>query len=93
MNKKEAESIVLPHVYEKDNLKMIKFQGTRGDYTSELVFVGVTPTGNIRAKEIVGHAQGGIPDRFRNRIAKLRTRDSKYYWWIEDGTGSLIFKP
>lgn len=95
MNQAEAMNIVKPHLYKKNNNTMINFEGTRSDYTVPMIFQGVTPSGNLRVREVTGTKEGGIPDKFRNRVAQLRkkTATSGHYWWIEDGTGSLIFKP
>lgn len=93
LNKKQVQETIKPHLYSRNGLTMIDFQSVRMDFKVPVIFVAVTQAGHIRVKDIVSTKADGIPDKFRNRVAKQRHRDSGYYWWIEDGTGSLIFKP
>ena len=92
LSRKEVQNLIEPHLYKSKGYTYINFKGTYSDYKVPMIFVGVTASGHIRVKDVTGTKEGGIPSSFRNRVAKQRHRESGYYWWIEDGTGSLIFK-
>lgn len=93
LNKKEIEDLLKPFLYEEHGFTMMDFEGTRSDYKVPMVFLKITPQGNLKLREVTGYAQGGMPDKFRNRVAKQRERNGEHYWFIEDGTGSMILKP
>jgi hypothetical protein len=85
----------LDQVYKKNGREWIDFNGTRGDYKSELLFMGTTDAGNLKVGEVNGWVDGK-PCNIKRRLAKLRREESherKIYWYIEDGTGSLILRP
>jgi hypothetical protein len=94
--------IINPLLYKENGFAMLDFQGSRSDYKHSVIFHNVTESGNIKVSEVIGHAEGGIPNKFRKRIAQLNystitqpnyTSDADYmYWWIEDGTGSVILR-
>ena len=86
---KKVFELIKGKIYQKGNTKRIDFFGTRADYKVSMIFYSITSSGNIKVGDIVGE-RGGMPSNVRNRIAQLRYRNNMPYWWIEDGTGSLI---
>lgn len=85
---KMVSEMVEPLLYKHDGRTMINFEGTRSDYITPLVFLGVTASGNVKVGHIYLRSPEGI--KYNKRLAKLRKSDDRNYLWIEDGTGSLV---
>lgn len=89
----QLKKLIKEMEYKENGLSKIDFHGTRSDYQVDMLLGNLTPKGNLKVREITGTKQGGIPSSFRNRIAQLNTDyDGEPYWFINDGTGSLVLK-
>lgn len=70
MNKKETEQLIAPHIFNYRGYRAIAMENAGLDFKQTLIFLGVTPSGNVKLGEIYQEGPDGI--KFRNKIAKVR---------------------
>lgn len=87
-----VKNVIQRVTYSHKGMNWIDFHGTRGDYQVPMQLRKITPKGHLKLTEYTGTLAGGIPSNPRGRMAKLHLDQNEPYWFISDGTGSLVLR-
>lgn len=86
MEKKEVEELIKPHIFKYKGKDAIAMESGRLDFKATFIYLGVTPSGNVRLGKIYQEGQDGV--KYIGKTAKVRIIGDKKTLALGSGKGT-----